>query len=157
MWAIVRSAQADVDNHSVLYWARGCESLWDMLIRGCESFWGVLSQLFVNHDTLCCTSVGESWRVMLRQWLWIMVSYAELVVVKYCELCRDQCVGIIVCYAEPVGVNHCASFWDSGCESWHAMISKYVGIMVCYSEPMAVNDDVLCWTSGCKSLCGMLN
>jgi hypothetical protein len=56
-----------------------------------------------------------------------------------------------------VVVNHCELSWDSGCESWCAMISKCVGIMVCYSEPMVVNNDVLSWTSGCESCCCILS
>ena len=41
----------------------------------------------------------ESWWVMLSQWLWIMV-----------------------CYSEPVVVNHGVLCWASGCESWWAII-----------------------------------
>ena len=78
----------------------------------------------VNHCLLYCASRCDSWWVLLSQWLWTIVSYAEAVVVKHCELCRDQCVGIMMCYAEPVGVNHCELCWASGCESWCAILCK---------------------------------
>ena len=80
---------------------------------------------------------------MLSQWLWIMV-----------------------CYADPVAVNHgllyCAKGFESwwvmlskwlwtmlcyaelgGCESWCVMLSQWLWIMVCYSEPVVVTHSVL--------------
>jgi hypothetical protein len=41
----------------------------------------------------------EWWFIMMSQWLWIMVSYAE-----------------------PVGINHGVLCWASGCESWCVML-----------------------------------
>ena len=36
----------------------------------------------------------------------ITVCYAQQVVVNHCVLCLFGCVGIMVCYAEPVVGNH---------------------------------------------------
>jgi hypothetical protein len=147
-WIMESYAQPVVVNHVELWWISGCETLlsqklismvyyteslvlnrfqlcWD---NGCESWWGMLIQWFVNHGVLSCTSGGESSWAMLSQWSWIMVSYAEPMVVKHCQLCWTQCVGIMVCYAKPVVVNQCAMlnqvcgnhgllFWASGWES----------------------------------------
>ena len=101
---------------------------------------------------------------MLSQWVWIMVCYAEPVVVNHCELCwASGCetlwvmlrywFWIIVSNAEPVVVNHCVLCW-AGC----------VGIMVCYPNPVVVNhcvmlnrvcgnQGVLFWVSGWESRC----
>jgi hypothetical protein len=49
----------------------------------------------VNHCVLFWSSGCESWGVMLRQWLWIMVGYAE-----------------------PVGGNHSVVFCACESESW---------------------------------------
>jgi hypothetical protein len=76
----------------------------------------------------------ESSCVILSQWLWIMVSYAE-----------------------PVVLNHGVLFWASGCESWYVILSQWLWIMVCYAKPsgyeswcimlskVVVNHDMLCW------------
>ena len=48
---------------------------------------------------------------MMSQWLLMMVSYDEPLVVNHGLLC---CV--------------------NGCESWHAMLSQWLLIMVCYTE-----------------------
>jgi len=53
----------------------------------------------VNHGELCCASDGESWCVMLNQWLCIMVCYVDPVVVNQ------------ECYTEPVVVNHGELCW----------------------------------------------
>ena len=57
----------------------------------------------VNHGVLCCTSGHESWRVMLNQWLRIMLCYAKIVVVNNGESC---CAG--------------------GCESCCVMLSQWL-------------------------------
>ena len=61
-----------------------------------------------------------------------MVSCAEPVVVNNDVLCRW--LGIMVCYAEAVVVNHGVFSLASGCESWYVMLS-----------------------SGCESCCAMLS
>ena len=53
----------------------------------------------MNYVVLFWASGFESWWVMLSQWLWIMV-----------------------CYSEPVVVNHGVLCWACGCESWWAII-----------------------------------
>jgi hypothetical protein len=50
----------------------------------------------------------------------------------------------MVCYSEPVVVNHGVLCWASGCESWCAMLNQWLCIMVCYAEPVVVNHGVLC-------------
>ena len=72
--------------------------------------------------------------VMLSQWLWIMV-----------------------CYTEPVVVNHGVLYWTSGCESGFIIQSKWLWIMLCYSEPRVVNHSELWWASGCESCCVILS
>ena len=83
---------------------------------------------------------------MLRQWLWIMVCYTEPVVVNHGGLCRA-----------------------SGCKSWCVLLSYCLWVMVSYAEPkvnygvycrasnyaeaVVANHVVLCWNSGCQSLC----
>jgi hypothetical protein len=59
---------------------------------------------------------------MLCQWLWIMV-----------------------CYAEPVVMHHGVLCWTSGCESWCVIPNQWLWIIVCYAEPVVVNRGVLCW------------
>jgi hypothetical protein len=100
--------------------------------------------------------------------LWIMVCYAEKVIVNHDELCRassceswcimvSQWLWILVGYSEAVVVNHCLlceAPWlrimmyyaeQSGCESLYAMLSPVVG-----------NHGVLCQTSGSESWFVML-
>ena len=49
----------------------------------------------MNRGVLCWASCSESWSVMMSQWLLIIVSFDE-----------------------PVVVNHGVLCGDSGCESW---------------------------------------
>jgi hypothetical protein len=65
----------------------------------------------------------ESWCVMLCLWLWIMV-----------------------CYDQPVLVNHGVLCWASGYVSWCAMLRQWFWIMVCYSGPVVVNNGVFTTT-----------
>jgi len=73
---------------------------------------------------------------MLSQWLWFMV-----------------------CYAEPVIVNHGVLCWASGCASWCAMLCQWLWMMLWYAEPVGgnhgantelvvVNHGEVCWASG---------
>jgi hypothetical protein len=78
--------------------------------------------MVVNYDVLWWSSGCESWCVMLRKWLWIMMCNAEQVVASHGELC-----------------------WTSGFESWCAMLSQWLWIMVRYAEPVVVNHVVLYW------------
>jgi hypothetical protein len=48
----------------------------------------------------------------------------------------------MVCYTEPVVVNHGVLCRASGCKSWCVLLSQWVGIMVCYAEPVVVNHGV---------------
>ena len=47
-----------------------------------------------------------------------MVSYDEPVVAYHGCVTLRQWLGMIVSYAEPAGVNHGVLFSASGCESW---------------------------------------
>ena len=146
------NAEPVLVNHGEVCWASGCESCW-----------GMQSQWFVNHGVLCCTNGRESWRVILCQWLRIMLCYTE------------SFVGNHDVKAVPVGVNHVMLFWvirwESRCElsasryeSWWVMLGHWLWITVCYAEPVLVNNcvmlsrmcgnhDVLCWASGWESWC----
>ena len=54
----------------------------------------------VNHGVLCCTSGRESRRVMLSQWLRIMLCYAKQVVVNNGESCCANVVNhVVLCLA----------------------------------------------------------
>jgi hypothetical protein len=134
--------------------------------------------MVVNYALLCLLywDCGcESWFFMLCQWLWIMVCYAEPVVVNHAVLYQAEWLWVMVCNAEPVFVNHGVLCWASGCEScvlywieqlWimlcytepivcHAELlvvnhmSQWLWIMECNTEPVVVNHGVLCWASGC--------
>jgi hypothetical protein len=102
---------AVVVNHGKLWWASGCVS------------WCVIHEpMVVNHVVSFWPSGRESWWVMLSQWLWIIVSYAEPVGVNHM---LNQWFGIMVCFAEAVLVNHGVLFSAVGCESWWVMLSHY--------------------------------
>jgi hypothetical protein len=118
-----------------------------------------------QHISPWFTTTGSVYLTIIsNHFLWIMVSYAEPVVVYHCDLC-----------------------WASGCESWmlrkHFPISvnfllqsntlwiktmdninlrsgtdKYPeNIIVIYAEPVVVSHGVLCWANDCDSWCAMLN
>ena len=44
--------------------------------------------IIVNHGVLCCSNGGN--RVMLSEWLLIIVCYAEAVVVNHGVICRGS-------------------------------------------------------------------
>ena len=75
----------------------------------------------MSYGLSCSASGCESWWAMLRQWVWIMV-----------------------CYAEPVVMSHGVLWWARGCESWCVILSQWLWIMVWYGEPVIVNYTVLC-------------
>ena len=133
----------------------------------------------VNHYVLFCASRCEPWRVMLWQWLWITFCYSVPVGVNHGELCWAQCVGVILCHAKPVVVNHCAMlnrvcgnhgvlFWASGfwivvryaepvvCESWCAMLYQWWWIMESHAQPVVVNHGVLLCANKFEPWWGML-
>jgi hypothetical protein len=110
----------------------------------------------VNHGGFSLDSCCESRCAMLSQWLWIIVKYAEPVVVKHCELywasgCESYCVMLRRMYGNH-GVLCCARRWGSrcercanGCESCCAIMSQsleitmwtlcqWLWIMLCYSR-----------------------
>jgi hypothetical protein len=87
------------------------------------------TQPLVQHNTPWFTTTGSQ-----SQWLWI-----------------------IVCYAEPVVVNHVVLCWASGCKSLCVILSQWLWIMVNYFEPVVVNNVVLFWASGCESWWVMLS
>ena len=132
LWITVCSAEPIVVNHCEWYLDIGCESLWVML-----SQWVWIIVLYAEPGVL------ESWCVMLSQWVWIIVLYWA------------GCVGIMVCYTEPVtgnhdvnavpvGVNHAVFFCASRCEPWRVMQRQLLWIMLCYSVPVGVNHGELC-------------
>ena len=50
----------------------------------------------------------------------------------------------MVCYFEPVAVNHGVQCCASDCESWCVMLSHWVSVMVCNTEPEVANHGVIC-------------
>ena len=136
-----------------------CESCCVILSRLCFSY-GVSCRaigyeryepMVVNYDVLWWTSDCESWCVMLSQWLWIMVCYAELVAVNHAVLYWSEWLWVMVCNAEPVVVKHGVLCWASGCEFMCAIVNRTVVnhvlywadcdlVMVCHAEPLDMND-----------------
>jgi hypothetical protein len=170
LWIMVRYAVPVVVNHGVLCWISGCE---------------LLCAMFLNHGVLYWAC--ESSFVMLCLWFWVMVNYAEPLVVNHRLLCcakgceswcvmLSQWLWIMVCYPEPVAVNHDMWLWimivcnvepvvvnygllyrTCGCDSWCVTLSQCVWAMVCSAELMVVNHCVLYGASGCESWCAMLS
>ena len=100
-------------NDGLLCWANGCKLCYAMPVIYGELYWA---------------NGCESWFAMLCQWFWVMVSYAVPGVL------------IMMCYTEPVVVNHAVLYY-----------SEWLGIMVCNAESVVVNHGVLSWASGCES------
>jgi hypothetical protein len=98
LWIMVCNAVPEVVNHGMLCWA--------MIHNHWLSITNHDSQQLVRHSTLWFTTTGLSLAHHDSQpfcsGLWIMVYYAELVV-----------------------VNHGLSYWTSGCESWFIMLSQW--------------------------------
>ena len=133
VWIMVSYAEAVVVNHGEVCWVSGCA-----IVR-------YAAPVVVNHDVLCWSIDCESLRIMLSQWLWIIVYYAELNLWEsWCVmlsqqlwiivLCWAVCVGIKVCYSDSVVVNHAVNAMSVG-----------------------VNYDELCWTSSCEPLLVLLS
>jgi hypothetical protein len=59
---------------------------------------------------------------------------------------------IMLCYAEPVVVNHCVLCWGSGYELWWVMLRQWLWIMVCNAEPVVLNHGVLYWANNWHSI-----
>jgi hypothetical protein len=118
---------------------------------------------------------------MMDQWLWIMVCYAEQVVVNHGVLClASDCESWCVMLS-PVVVNRDLLCWvkwlwimmwyteSSGWESWCVMPNQWLWIVMYYDDqsgydswcsrlsPVDGNHGVLCQTSGCESLFVMLS
>ena len=58
-----------------------------MLRQWCEPWCVTLNRVVVNHGELCFCSGCESWCAMKSQWLCIMSSYDEQVIVNHGVLC----------------------------------------------------------------------
>ena len=134
LWIMVCYAEPGVVNHSELWWA-SCLQSWCVMLSQWIMHYGVLW----SNQWLCI------WCAMLSQWLWIMVSYAEPVVMNHGVLyagglCSNQWLWIIV-----------FAMLSHGCESWCVMLNQWLWIMVCYAEPVVVYYGVLCRASGCES------
>jgi len=137
---MVRYAEPEVDNHSVLNWATAFELVWFILTQ----WWWIMVRY--AGPVVC-----ESWCAMLYQWWWIMESYAQPVVVNHGELCSAS--GCETLWVIPISVwrNHGVLCWDSRCESLWVMLSQWLCIMVCYSLQICMNHGevwcVRCWQS----------
>jgi hypothetical protein len=71
----------------------------------------------VNHGELCYASGCKSRCAMLSQWLWIIVNYAQPVVVKHYELYWDIGYELLCDILSRVCGNHDVLCKASGCES----------------------------------------
>ena len=126
--------------------------------------------LGLKHFEVDWASGWESLCAMLSQWLCIIVCYADLsfmgimvcyaepVVVNHCVLCWAVYMGIMVSYAEQVVMNNyvlCGEWCASGCESWWVMLIQWLQITMCYFVPVGVNYGELRGGSVCKSCCVM--
>jgi hypothetical protein len=133
--------------------------------------------MLTNHLLSITHHNSHPWHsITLSQWLWIMVRYAEPVVVGMLR----KWMWIMMCNAEQVVVNHGLLCWPSGCEScllcwteqfwiilcytetivfekWCVMTSQWLWIIVCYAEPVNAIHSELCWASDCESRCAMLS
>jgi hypothetical protein len=84
--------------------------------------WFTTTRSFItHHDSQPLAQINTPWFTntgwaMMSQWLWIVLSYGE-----------------------PVVMNNGVLYLDSGCDSWCAMLRQLLWIMVCYSEPVVVN------------------
>jgi hypothetical protein len=131
----------------------------------------LLASKVVNHGELCWAGAGESWCAKLRQWFYIMVSYAEPVVANHVGPCwASGCVSrspwlATNCSALPTMIpNHLHSITHHDSEpqaqhskSWFAttvsvwqcvILSQWLWVIVCYAEPVVVNHGELCWATG---------
>jgi hypothetical protein len=119
-------------------------------------------------DEIWLASGCELWWVMLSQWVWIIMCYAERIVVNHVVLCwtsgceswsvmLSQWSWIMFCYVESVVVNHVVLCLAIGCESCCVMLGHWLWIMLCYTDPVVVNNCEFCWDSGCESWCAMNN
>jgi hypothetical protein len=137
-------------------------------ITNCSAWHTITQTQSAQYKTTWFTTVRFSIAHMIRQWLWIMVCYAESVVVNHDVLYWDsgcewwwamlsQWLLIMMCYTEPVGVIRGVLCCAKGCESWRVILNQWLWIMMCYAEPVVVNHGVLYWASGCQSWCAMLD
>ena len=62
----------------------------------------------------------------------------------------------MVCYDEPVAVNHGLSCCVKGFESWWAMLSHWLSIMVWYAGPLVLNHACYAEPNSCESCCVIL-
>ena len=101
---------------------------------------------------------------MLSQWLWIMVCYAEPVVVNHVcytepNSCESSCVILsrfclsygVSCRAigcvsyEPVVVNHGELWWSSRCESCVLCRLKLCALFIIWKNESALYITVICY------------
>jgi hypothetical protein len=95
-------AELVVVYHCMLYWA-GCVGIMvcysePLIVNHCVLCWpGCVGQMVcyaepmvVNHRVLFCASRCEPWRVMINQWLWIILCYSVTIGVTHGELCHNH-------------------------------------------------------------------
>jgi len=57
----------------------------------------------------------------------------------------------MVCYDEPVVVNHGVLYGSIECESWCVILSQWLFMMMCIAEQVIVNHGEFYCSSGCES------
>jgi hypothetical protein len=120
----------------------------------------------LTHGDLWCASGCEPRCAMLSHWLWNIVSYAESLVVMYCELCT-MCQSHYLNRTHSYPMAQHSSQWITTNDSttYHIFHNHWLGIthhgsrplaqplwnIVCYAEPVVLKHCVLCWASDCES------
>jgi hypothetical protein len=113
----------------------------------------------VNHGVLWWASGCESWWAMLSHLLWIMVCYAEPVGVNHSHwhsintMIHNHWLSIAHYDSQPQAQNNTPWFTTTG--KYHNSL-RFTTIG-CYDEPVVVNRGELCWAICCESWCAMLS
>ena len=129
-------AESVVVSHGVLCWASSCAS-WCVILCHWLSIMVWCALPVVRYGVLCWASGCEWWCTMLSQWL--LITCVML----------SQWVWFMVCFAEAVVVDQGEKWGDSGSESWWVVLNNSLWIRFVMLNQWVVNHGVLCWASGC--------
>jgi hypothetical protein len=125
-----------VVNHDVLFCASGCESwcvmlskwLWIMVFSKTHHDSQPLAQHYTPWFTITCSGLHT---IIYIHWFSITHDNSHPLAQYYIPSMMSQWVWIMVCYAEPVVVNHGLLCCTKGCELWRLILSQWLWIMVC--------------------------
>jgi hypothetical protein len=149
LWILVCYAEPVVVYHGELCWVSGCESWCAMRYHD--------SQLLDQYNTPWFATIGSAYLTMIHNH-WISITHHDshplahyhhsssftTTVLWWASGCVSWCLmlsqgmWIIVCYAEPIVVNHAVLCWASGWESWWVIVIKWWLSITHYgSQPLA--------------------